>query len=409
MFDIIKGSHMMHDSDRHVVAYDIVRAFAMLLVVFGHSSYYSIMTPFGGVDYMEQLLVAGGTNPAIHDWLDYIIGGIYMFHMRVFFALSGAVFYLRLRQGAYQHGLAAFVQKKVRRLLVPFLLVATFYAIPLKAISGYWAGDAHALRDILLGQYLLLGNSHLWFLVVMFFAFVILGGCVFGSARIRAWLLAPRTLRAKLGVLVVLLVLLLADGTICHLAQNRIHRNGGCWLWFENFTWNACAVGWGALWMMIGMMLERMRQRFADVRPSISAPVLAVLSGVLLVALCGGYAGETHYVLPPGKLPVMLDEMMRLGLAVLGVAFCFCLGACLSRTRAAGTRWIHALSRDSMGIYLYSDPLNYVLLASFAACFGISAFGMPQFSLLIVITRFIVTLAIGWGVTLLLRRFSRAV
>ena len=389
----------------HVVAYDVVRAFAMLLVVFGHSSYYSIVTPFGGVDYMGQLLAAGGMNPMVHDRLDYVIGGIYMFHMRVFFALSGAVFYLRLRQGAYC-GLVPFLGKKARRLLVPFVLVATCYAIPLKAVSGYWTNDPHVWRDIVLGQYLLLGNSHLWFLAVMFGAFVILGSCVLGSPQLRAWLLAPHSRRAEAGVLLVLLVLLLADGTIGHLAQDRIHMNGGRWLWFESLAWIACAVGWGGLWMAIGIMMERLRQRFASGR--LPMAVLAVIVFALLAALCSGYVHEMRAILPPGKFPVFLDEARRLGLAVLGVAFCFALGALLSRTRVAGARWVQALSRDSMGIYLYSDPLNYALLALFVAGFGILGLGVPQLSMLLVAMRFVVTLTAGWAVTLLLRRLSHA-
>lgn len=396
-------------SSAHVAAYDIVRAIAMLLVVFGHSSYYAILSPFGGVDDMGALLAAGGTNPVVHEWTDYIIGGIYTFHMRVFFALSGAVFYLRLQQGAYR-GVSAFLRKKARRLLVPFVLVTTFYAVPLKAVSGYWADDPYLWRDILLGQYLLLGNSHLWFLVVMFCAFVILGGCVLGSASRRTWLGKPRALRAELGIFCILLACLLADGTVSHLAQNRIHMNGGRWLWFESLAWNVCAVGWGTLWMMIGMMMERMRQRFAGCRPSGAA--LVVICVFLFAALCGGYGYETHYALPPGKLPVLLDEGRRLGLAVLGVALCFGMGALLSRTWVAGSTGVRALSRDSMGIYLYSDPLNYVLLALFVACFGIAGLGVPQLSLLLVAVRFIVTLGVGWLVTLvvssLVRRRSRA-
>lgn len=389
---------MIREADRRIITYDVVRALAMLLVVFGHSSYYSVMTPFGGVDYMGQLISAGGTNPYIHDRLDYIVVGIYMFHMRVFFALSGAVFYLRFRQGAYRGGIT-FLQKKAQRLIVPFLLVTTFYVLPLKAVAGYWAGDANILRDILLGQYLLLGNSHLWFLIVMFFAFVILSACVFGSACARTWLCAPHALRVELSVMAILFALLFVDGAAYRLVTDILHVNVGNW---QNCLWYAYAIGWGVLWMMIGILLERLRQRFAGVSLPMAVP--AVLFLVMLAAFCVIYAYETHCVAPDSPL---VDELLRTVLAVLGVSLCFSFGIWLSRTRAAGCRLIQVLSRDSMGIYLYSDPWNYVILALFASCFGIMGFGVPKLSVLLVSTRFVVTLAVGWGITLLLRRFSR--
>ena len=90
--------------------------------------------------------------------------------MPLFMAVSGAIFFWDI--GKFET-LSELVRNKARRLLLPFLLVTTFISVPLKYASGYYAHSTHVLWDILCGQYLLLGNSHLWFVVSLFYIFVI--------------------------------------------------------------------------------------------------------------------------------------------------------------------------------------------------------------------------------------------
>lgn len=390
-------------ASRHVAAYDIIRALAMVLVIAGHSSYYTMLSPLGGIDYLRWMAEAGVSDTALHGWTDELARGIYTFHMRVFFALSGAVFYLRLRQGAYD-GVAAFLRKKARRLLVPFVLATAFYAVPVKLAAGYWTGDALEVACGILGHFFLLGNSHLWFLVAIFGSFAVVGWAVLGHPRVRAWILATHAWRVEAVLAAIVAVLLLADGTAAHLAIDAIHRRGGYWLLIEAPVANFTSFVWGTLWMIVGMRLEQARERLAGRR--LPAAVLAAALAVLLVALWSGCAWEMHWQIPPMRRYVVLDEAVRLGLAVAGVTACWLAGWLLARTRAARARVVQAFSRDTMGVYLYSDPLNYAILAAFAAAFGPAAFGTTEGTAALVAMRFFGTLLIGWGVTIVVRRVS---
>jgi len=399
---------MMHSqlsTERSRIAvYDVIRAIALLLVVLGHSSYYTILTPFGGVDIMAMMQATGVADTDVHQAMETIVGAIYSFHMRVFFALSGAVFCLRLQQSAYDAaGVEDFLRKKARRLLMPFLLTAAIYAIPLKAIAGYWAASAHPVRDIVLGQFLLLGNSHLWFLAMLFGTFALVGVPLLASARLRRAFQTPHGRAAWAAALLVLLVLLVLCGTIAHLAQNRIHTEGGSWLLLVSALDNYSPLAWGTLWFLVGMLLERARSRVH--LPAAAFPAAAI---VLLGAFCLLTSYEQGLSLAPGKLPIVLDEARRLALAALGVLMTWMAAAALARTRIAGSRFLRALSRDSLGIYLFSDPLNYVLLAAFAAMCGPTGFGVPALSAALIAARFAFTLAGGWAVTCITRRLSRA-
>lgn len=393
---------MTSSADRHVAAYDIVRALAILLVIAGHSNYYTMLSPLGDIDYLRVMREAGVADSSFHAWIDGMVGGIYTFHMRVFFALSGAVFYLRLRQGAYEGGVASFLRKKARRLLVPFVLATAFFSVPVKLAAGYWTGDALQVACGILGHFLLIGNSHLWFLVALFGAFVVLGWGVLAHPRVRTWLTAKHAWRTEAVFFFVLAVLLLADGTIAHLARNHVQRAGGWQLLLEAPAANTTSFVWGTLWMIIGMRLEQARERLEG--RSLPAPLLAAAFVFSLAVLCSGWHWVSHWQLPPGKGPIVLDEAILLGLAVAGVTASFLAGFLLTRTQAVRMRWIQALSRDSMGIYLYSDPLNYAILALFAAACGPAGFGSTSGAVALLALRFFGTLFISWAVTLFVRR-----
>lgn len=396
----------------HLVLYDIIRACAMLLVVIGHSSYYTAgMTPFGGIDYVGAMRAAGVADTAVHQWADFVVGGIYTFHMRVFFALSGAVFYLRLQQGAYQ-GLGAFLRKKARRLLLPFFLVVTLYVVPLKALGGCWAGREHPLRDMLVSQYLL-SDQHLWFLLILFWSFCAIGAALLGTSRLRAALLRPRTLRQEGGVFFGTMLSLL----VCEIAGQALMawmQRAGLGA-YSNWGLGVYLFSWGVGWMTAGMTLERLRQQLPSSRTVFAAGASAAgaagwraASVLLPVLFIAGYVALGRIPFPGGLRGLTLHEAALLVVTLFGVAATFLWGWRLSAGRAASSRWVQRLSRDSMGIYLYSDPLNYVLLALFASQFGIAGFGVPALAAFLLAFRFLVTLLGSWGITLMLRRISRA-
>lgn len=157
--------------NKHILWIDDARTLTMLLVIIGHCTYTNLMTPYGGVDYFSDI------SPTDYSFgeklLNTMVGFIYTFHMPLFMMLSGACFSLTIHKVA---GLKAFVGNKVRRLLVPFLFTTLLLSVPLKYMSGYYSESVNVLEDIVLGQFLLMGNSHLWFVASLFWIFLMYYG-----------------------------------------------------------------------------------------------------------------------------------------------------------------------------------------------------------------------------------------
>ena len=47
------------------------------------------------------------------------------------------------------------------------------YQIPIKYLSGYYNTSPNVIRDCFLGQVLVQGNTHLWFLPALFIIFIL--------------------------------------------------------------------------------------------------------------------------------------------------------------------------------------------------------------------------------------------
>lgn len=154
-------------SPPHVEWIDSLKVIATLLVIIGHCTYYNIQSPYGGIDLLDNNCGASFSSKLIN----YLIGFIYTFHMPLFMAISGMCFSLSLQKR--KQSLSYLVKSKWKRLLIPFLGVSIFYSIPLKYLSGYWNNSVHTLHDILFGQLLLLGNTHLWYVLSLFWIFMV--------------------------------------------------------------------------------------------------------------------------------------------------------------------------------------------------------------------------------------------
>ena len=156
------------EKTKHIAWIDDARTLTMLLVIIGHCTYTNLMTNYGGICYFDDI------NP--HDYstmsklISIMVGFIYTFHMPLFMMLSGACFGLTI--GKVNNG-TTLIKNKSRRLLIPFLYTTLLLTLPLKYLGGYYNDSTNVLQDMFFGQFLLLGNSHLWFIVSLFWIFLL--------------------------------------------------------------------------------------------------------------------------------------------------------------------------------------------------------------------------------------------
>ena len=94
--------------------YDLLKVLAILLVVVGHIAILYRGESFG---LAENL------------WLTFLCTAIYLFHMPLFIALSGAIFQIGLDKGKYLLFIP-FVENKIIRIGIPFLAVGALFLAP---------------------------------------------------------------------------------------------------------------------------------------------------------------------------------------------------------------------------------------------------------------------------------------
>ncbi len=152
---------------KKIEIYQYLRGVVILLVLLGHSLYMAAGGGYGGFSYFD--LIQGDEAMKVNNALQLFVDMIYGFHMPLFMMISGAVYMYTRKEINTIKEVGGFILKKAKRLLIPFVLVTLFWQIPLKAVSGYFQ---HDIKNAIFGQLLLFGNSHLWFLVVLFIIFV---------------------------------------------------------------------------------------------------------------------------------------------------------------------------------------------------------------------------------------------
>lgn len=127
--------------------YDLLKVIAILLVVIGHT-----------------------TNHYTDGFSSLVTKGIYLFHMPLFIAISGAVYELGCRKGKYGEFMPFFVNK-VLRLLVPF----AFTAICVLAPILYFLGRTGCGYGSIVWEAFIGGTAikQLWYLEALFEMFII--------------------------------------------------------------------------------------------------------------------------------------------------------------------------------------------------------------------------------------------
>lgn len=124
---------------------DVLRGFAILLVVLGHA--------------LDQANILTDSV----EWCNNLHAFIYSFHMPLFFAISGfCVFSIS--------NYAQFVKKKVRYILLPYI-VFNVIIIPLRMLLPQFSLVSNGIKDTIVS--ILLYGGETWFLYVLFIIFLI--------------------------------------------------------------------------------------------------------------------------------------------------------------------------------------------------------------------------------------------
>lgn len=333
--------------------YESMRVVLTILVIISHCQYYRILTPYGGVDF----LFAGSGGLIAFKLLNLVWRMIYSFHMAAFIALSGALFRKSCERRPDQ-SLHALVVSKAKRLLIPFGAVTLLYAIPIKMVTGYWSSSSNLLRDAGVGQLLLQGNTHLWFLPTLFCAFIVV--YLLQKLSWPDW---------------AVFALLLA----AHAVSRFIPINAVSYV-FEYTVWFYC-----------GYLFEGYRKKVNV--SAIKRNVIIAVVLFLVVFAVNRRIGSKLIRIPSGVI-----------LSLLGMYIAYVLSYWLSNTKLCETRLYKGLVRNSFGLYLYSDPLNYAVLAVSAVCFGSFAFTTNTGILMMFALRFALTMTGAYAVSELIRK-----
>lgn len=149
----------------HIELYDYIRLFAILCVVLAHSSYITMPAAFGGVDYSLPSNLSSIYNSAFMTGYRQFIKHMGSFTLELFFALSGAVFALKAMP-TFDN----IVVSKIKRLLVPYYMAGLFFMLPIKFISRVYdkSGLLKAVKVFWWGG----EAGHLWFLCALFWCFI---------------------------------------------------------------------------------------------------------------------------------------------------------------------------------------------------------------------------------------------
>ncbi len=300
-------------SARRDLTYDWVRLIATMFVVIGHSTYLDMVTAFGGVSYvLSEAVSPVYFSSGILEFFRKAAAWVYSFHMELFFMLSGAV--LAIKPIGSLKKLAV---NKARRLLVPYFLWGWLFLFPVLFLADYYLPEnlPSAYLGLLTGE----ESGHLWFLPALYWCMVLMG--------------LAETLRGKLNI-PFLFPLLLGFG----IAQPLSYR----------FSLDVLGLAKGLghiFWFALGYVWEKERQKDPG-----KNPLKLALAGIAVAAM---YFGGK-------KLPSLSYYSGVLTGSYLTYLVSLVCGR-LFRGFAATSLW-KVLLRNSFSIYLFHDPLEYVVL-----------------------------------------------
>ena len=308
-------------SNNRIIEYDIIRVIATILVVIGHAGYLSMVTSYGGID-----TIIFESNPG-QRLIDYAIRFIYSFHMPLFFFLSGAVFNNAVLRGKYK-GVTDVILDKSKRLLVPYIAATALYVVPIKYAVGYYSKSPDVIYDIVVGQLFITGNTHLWFLIVLF------------EITILSYIIISLKCNSTIKVLIVVAIDLF--GIFVDIPFMGISR--------------MCI---NSVWFLLGYYFNERREKIYGFIYSKKSVV-----GILLL-----YSVTMFLYLTMFKGNQLIYQLVNFG----GIATTLIITLIIRKYDFFYTnKCFRVILKASFAIYILSDPLNYIILYTAGRdCIGI--------------------------------------
>ncbi len=304
-------------SDARDRGIQICRVVGMILVVIGHAC-----APFAGHWHHYYFQSPDKILSAVY-------GFIYMFHMHLFFMISGFLW----RKDRFT-SIFDLIMNKAKRLLIPLISVFILYLMPIRFYTGWYEG----VSDSLCVGYLLaiknLDIGHLWFLLTLFLIFVLMWG-------IEEWV--TNQFIANLIVITVYVVSYYID------IPFRIGE-------FLIYFWVSHIL---CVYHHDGWYLKKSRKK------TLCILVLSLLACLVSLGIKRAFDGLIQYI---GGL------VFPIGIFVI----LYLLGDLIIKEHAKHITFIDELDQYSMGVYLFHEPFMYVLLYTFVSyfrnCYIFSAF-----------------------------------
>lgn len=298
------------------IAYGI----AAILVIFGHSHPLNI-------DYPQ--------------WMHGIINFIYKFHMPLFFFIAGVL--IAYTQGCRQ-GIVLWWMRKVRKLIVPYLVLTLAAYVP-KVLLGSYMNDDMAVSASGIVRIILIPREgvwgHFWF-IPTYLPLCLIGGMIYSLLD---------NMGRKKPVLAGGYCIAIALGFWLNTHPIKIR-----WFALEDISFEF-------VYMMMGMALAKWIVRQKRIKGNIFLSIMCIL-------IAGALFGLLHS-----------NQYVDFLISVLMIAAVISISFILAGT--AGGERIMKIGNDAFTVYLYSWPIQAVVE--------------------IMMT---VVLKAGWGITFLVMLFS---
>lgn len=274
-----------------------LRAIAILLVVFGHS----IIIYSDSWNLYSTTVTCG--------FLDHLKDIINVVQMPLFFSISGFCLIYTMKKDPH---ISTFIVDKLRRIIVPYLIIGVFYLYPIRMLAKY---EPYMHRnplyvifwDIILG----FDNGHLWFLPTLFLMLVV-------TYCIGTWTkFNPAGTHNT-----TFYIITLAIGLVGVLIPSGIPYIGQFAQWY--------------IYFLAGLLIHQFRHLLKR-----SAAIIAVLTVVVL----GCFASVWLNVVSP--------------IAIKAIAL-LCIVYAYYAVPDHSTTVLRHISHNSMGMYLFHSPLVYL-------------------------------------------------